>query len=112
MSVQDAEAQSDATCEDIDGKFSFIMGIFRWKYNRGYNPLRDSEQDWMSKLKDPGAIQFARDVSILVRENSTCRSFRVEEIIANEKFSQPITSTDGSVSKSAPKTKHNIPHAL
>ena len=112
MSVQDAEAQSNATCEDIDGKFSFIMGIFRWKYNRGYNPLRDSEQDWMSKLKDPGAIQFARDVSILVRENSTCRSFRVEEIIANEKFSQPITSTDGSVSKSAPKTKHNIPHAL
>jgi hypothetical protein len=70
MSVQDAEAQSDATCEDIDGKFSFIMGIFRWKYNRGYNPLRDSEQDWMSKLKDPGAIQFARDVSILVRENT------------------------------------------
>jgi len=84
MSVQDAETQSDATCEDIDGKFSFIMGIFRWKYNRGYNPLRDSEQDWMSKLKDPGAIQFARDVSILVRENSTCRSFRIEEILANE----------------------------
>ncbi|OCL13162.1 hypothetical protein AOQ84DRAFT_125180 [Glonium stellatum] len=70
MSTQDAEVQSTQACEEIDGKFSFIMNIFRWKYNRGYNPLRDSEQDWMSKLKDPGAIQFARDVSILVTQNT------------------------------------------
>lgn len=70
ISQQEGQITSDAACREIDNKFSFITAIFRWKYNRSCNPLRDSEHDWMSKLKDEHALQFVRNVSGLVKECS------------------------------------------
>jgi hypothetical protein len=67
---QEARMKSEQSCQNIDERFKFVTAIFRWKYNRSYNPLKDSDVDWMSKLKDAGAIKFVRDVAGLVTENS------------------------------------------
>ncbi|KAF2499762.1 hypothetical protein BU16DRAFT_282695 [Lophium mytilinum] len=85
---QEAKAQSELACKDIDEQFAFVMAIFRWKYNRSYNPLKDSEIDWMSKLKDAGAIKFVRDVAGLVTENSDYLYRRQHVSIAQENQGQ------------------------
>ena len=71
---RDAQSRADIACREIDEKMRFITAVFRWKYNRKCNPLRDSGHDW---LKEPGFgdekhVEFVRDVAQLVKDNSKC----------------------------------------
>ncbi len=46
IDTRDAQSQADIACREIDARMHFIQQIFRWKYNRKCNPLRDAEHEW------------------------------------------------------------------
>ncbi|EON64953.1 hypothetical protein W97_04188 [Coniosporium apollinis CBS 100218] len=64
----DLKWQGEELCRAIDDRFMFIMTLFRLKYNRTSNPLRDDNEDWETKLKDQRTSRFVRNVSSLVKE--------------------------------------------
>lgn len=64
----DLKCQGEELCRAIDDRFMFIMTLFRLKYNRTSNPLRDDNEDWETKLKDQRTSRFVRNVSSLVKE--------------------------------------------
>lgn len=72
--VRDAQAQADIACREIDGRMNFISQIFRWKYNRKCNPLKESEHAWEKEVGfgDESSVTFVRSVAQLVKDNSTC----------------------------------------
>ncbi|KAF2684912.1 hypothetical protein K458DRAFT_28082 [Lentithecium fluviatile CBS 122367] len=72
--VRDAQAQADIACREIDARMNFVSQIFRWKYNRKCNPIRDAEHDWEKEVGfgDESSVTFVRSVAQLVRENSEC----------------------------------------
>jgi len=69
---RDAQAQADIACREIDERMTFVSQLFRWKYNRKCNPLRDSEQNWSKEVGfgDESSLTFIRSVSQLVKDNS------------------------------------------
>jgi hypothetical protein len=70
--MRDAQAHAEIACREIDARMGFIAHIFRLKYNRKCNPLRDSDHDWEheSGFGDASSVTFVRQVAQLVRENS------------------------------------------
>jgi hypothetical protein len=70
--VRDAQAQADIACREIDARMNFVSQIFRWKYNRKCNPIRDAELEWGKEVGfgDESSVTFVRSVSQLVKENS------------------------------------------
>ncbi|KAH7401763.1 hypothetical protein DE146DRAFT_440794 [Phaeosphaeria sp. MPI-PUGE-AT-0046c] len=68
----DAQAQADAACREIDNRMTFVMQIFRWKYNRKHNPILNADQDWEKEagFGDKGSVEFVRQVAVLVKENT------------------------------------------
>ncbi|KAF2108946.1 hypothetical protein BDV96DRAFT_503498 [Lophiotrema nucula] len=66
-----AEDSAKRACKEIDERMSFIFQIFRWKYNRRCNPLKDSEQEWEKEagFGDANSVNFIRQVAQLVKEN-------------------------------------------
>ena len=70
--VRDAQGQADIACREIDNRMNFVSQIFRWKYNRKCNPIRDAEKDWEKEVGfgDESNVTFVRSVSQLIRENS------------------------------------------
>ncbi len=66
-----SKVEGERLCRDIDDRFTFITTLFRCKYNRTSNPLRDDTEDWETKLKDQCTSRFVRNVSYLVKEK--CR---------------------------------------
>ena len=73
---RDAQAQADIANREVDQRMNFISSIFRWKYNRKCNPLRDCEQDWEKEtgFGDDTSVTFVRSVAQLVKENSKSMS--------------------------------------
>ncbi|KAF2016039.1 hypothetical protein BU24DRAFT_347388 [Aaosphaeria arxii CBS 175.79] len=71
LDPRETQGKADIACREIDERMTFIAQIFRWKYNRKCNPLRDSERDWAkeSGFSDPNAVTFIRAVAQLVKEN-------------------------------------------
>ncbi|KAF2003422.1 hypothetical protein P154DRAFT_86290 [Amniculicola lignicola CBS 123094] len=71
LDPRDMQARADIACREIDSRMSFINQIFRWKYNRKCNPLRDSDQDWEQEagFGDASSVSFVRQVAQLVKEN-------------------------------------------
>ncbi|KNG49179.1 fungal zn binuclear cluster domain containing protein [Stemphylium lycopersici] len=71
LNLRDAQDQADIACRDIDQRMHFVQQIFRWKYNRKCNPLRDSDQDWEKEagFGDASSVNFVRQVAQLVKEN-------------------------------------------
>lgn len=69
---RDAQAKADIANRDVDQRMNFVSQIFRWKYNRKCNPLRDCEQDWEKEagFGDESSVTFVRSVAQLVKENS------------------------------------------
>jgi hypothetical protein len=65
------QSKAEFACRAIDNKFTFIAQIFRWKYNRKCNPLRDNEMEWDKEVgfRDQGSVLFVRQVASLVKEN-------------------------------------------
>jgi hypothetical protein len=78
---RDAQAQADIANREVDLRMTFISQIFRWKYNRKCNPLRDCEQDWEKEagFGDKSSVTFVRSVAQLVKENSESYSGIVNE---------------------------------
>jgi hypothetical protein len=70
---RDAQGQADIACREIDQRMHFLQQIFRWKYNRKCNPMRDAELDWEKEVGfgDASSVNFVRQVAQLVKENST-----------------------------------------
>ncbi|KAF1971213.1 hypothetical protein BU23DRAFT_196677 [Bimuria novae-zelandiae CBS 107.79] len=68
---RDAQAQADIANRDVDARMNFVSHIFRWKYNRKCNPLRDCDQDWEKEagFGDESSVTFVRSVAQLVKEN-------------------------------------------
>jgi hypothetical protein len=67
---KDNARAANVACQDIDARMEFIFQIFRWKYHRRWNPLKDSDRDWAGEFKfgDENS-QIIREVSQLVKEN-------------------------------------------
>ena len=65
--------QVDKACREIDNKFMFMTQIFRWKYNRKINPLKEPpslrELDPMGRVWKDADVMFVRNIANLVREN-------------------------------------------
>jgi hypothetical protein len=60
---QDMAIMAETACRSIDDKFQFISNLFRWKYHRGFNPLKD----WMvQRALGEGAMDFVTAVRGLV----------------------------------------------
>lgn len=70
---RDMQQRAEETCREIDDRMEFIFGIFRWKYNRKCNPLRDAKHAWGHEVgfEDEDSLTFVRRVATLVAENST-----------------------------------------
>jgi len=66
------QARAEETCREIDERMEFIFGIFRWKYNRKCNPLRDAKHAWDREagFGDEDSLTFVRRVAQLVAENT------------------------------------------
>lgn len=75
LDPRDAQEQADIANRDIDQQMNFVSQIFRWKYNRKCNPLRDCDQDWEKEVGfgDESSVTFVRSVAQLVKENSECQ---------------------------------------
>jgi hypothetical protein len=69
---RDAQDQADIACREIDERMRFVQQIFRWKYNRKCNPMRDAELEWDKEVGfgDASSVNFVRQVAQLVKENS------------------------------------------
>ncbi|KAF2474542.1 uncharacterized protein BDR25DRAFT_109641 [Lindgomyces ingoldianus] len=67
----DSQARADFACREIDARMGFIAQIFRWKFNRKCNPLRNAEHDWDREVGfgDANSVEFVRGVAQLVKEN-------------------------------------------
>ncbi|KAF2185062.1 hypothetical protein K469DRAFT_726934 [Zopfia rhizophila CBS 207.26] len=76
--MRDGQCRADFACREIDERMGFIQHIFRWKYNRKCNPLRDAEHDWDREagFGDSSSVGFVRQVASLVRENIDFLSVR------------------------------------
>jgi hypothetical protein len=72
LDIRDAQSHADIACREIDKQMNFIFGLFRWKYNRKCNPLRDADHAWDREVGfgDESSVNFVRRVAQLVKENS------------------------------------------
>jgi hypothetical protein len=76
LDYRECQSRADIACRDIDSRMSFVNQIFRWKYNRKCNPLRDADHDWNKEVGfgDENSVLFVRQVAQLVKENSKSSS--------------------------------------
>lgn len=76
MDMRSLQERADIACREIDLRMGFINSIFRWKYNRKCNPLRDADQAWDREagFGDENSVNFVRAVSQLVKDNSKSSS--------------------------------------
>jgi hypothetical protein len=70
MDEWDATQSAEAACRCIDEKFQFMANLFRWKYHRGFNPLRDYEDSKVKETLSESSLLFVRSVAALVQEKS------------------------------------------
>jgi len=68
MSDWEAASRAEEACRLIDEKFGFMSNLFRWKYHRGFNPLRDWEDPKVQAKLSASSLAFVRDVAGLVNE--------------------------------------------
>lgn len=70
MDEWDATQSAEGACRCIDEKFQFMANLFRWKYHRGFNPLRDYEEPKVRETLSESSLLFVRSVAALVQEKS------------------------------------------
>ncbi|PVI00548.1 hypothetical protein DM02DRAFT_708049 [Periconia macrospinosa] len=72
MDMRDAQTQAEFACREIDSRMNFISQIFRYKYNRKCNPLKDPDHEWEKEVGfgDESSALFVRNVAQLVKENT------------------------------------------
>jgi len=64
----EASQNAEAACRLIDEKFGFVANLFRWKYHRGFNPLKDLEDQKVQNTLGTSALEFVKGVAGLVQE--------------------------------------------
>jgi len=64
----EARRKAEEACRAIDERFGFIVTLFRWKYNRTFNPLRNVQDVKTLGCLGEKARGFVRDVHALVTE--------------------------------------------
>lgn len=103
--ARDAQAQADIANREVDQRMGFISQIFRWKYNRKCNPLRDCEQDWEKEVGfgDETSVTFVRSVAQLVKENSEL--FHAKIWVDNADHMQSTTFNSARASASPAPTR-------
>ncbi|CBX97109.1 hypothetical protein LEMA_P102400.1 [Plenodomus lingam JN3] len=69
---RDAQGQADIANREIDARIHFVQQIFRWKYNRKCNPIRDADHAWDKEVGfgDSSSVNFVRQVVQLVKDNT------------------------------------------
>ncbi|CAI6341430.1 unnamed protein product [Periconia digitata] len=72
MDAREAQMQAEFACREIDDRMHFVSQIFRWKYNRKCNPLKDPDHAWEKEVGfgDESSALFVRNVAQLVKENT------------------------------------------
>jgi hypothetical protein len=68
MTEWEAAQRAEESCRLIDEKFKFIANLFRWKYHRGFNPLKDWEDSKVQNTLGVTGVDFVKSVSGLVQE--------------------------------------------
>ena len=113
MDQRDAQGQADIACREIDARMHFIQQIFRWKYNRKCNPMRNAEHDWDKEVGfgDASSVNFVRQVAQLVKDNSMYSSLRLPQCAYANKV-KPTSSNNGSKSASRLPTRPSIRRVL
>ncbi|KAF2710405.1 hypothetical protein K504DRAFT_476371 [Pleomassaria siparia CBS 279.74] len=72
LNMREMQARADIACRDIDARMAFITHIFRLKYNRKVNPLKEASHDWEREVGfgDASSVDFVRQVAQLVKDNT------------------------------------------
>lgn len=65
---REAEREAEKACRDIDDRFLFLINLFRWKYNRGFNPFNRTKPEKMTEVVGDEAAGFVSKVRNLVSE--------------------------------------------
>jgi hypothetical protein len=68
-SVTEDVARLDAACREMDDKYSFIVQLFRWKYNRKINPFKGMGQVDSLAIFTPDQLKAMQEVAELAKEN-------------------------------------------
>jgi len=63
-----AEREAEKACQNIDDRFFFITNLFRWKYNRGFNPFNKTKPEKMTEVLGVKAMGFVSKIHHLVSE--------------------------------------------
>jgi hypothetical protein len=116
LDMRDAQARAEIACREIDARMGFIAHIFRLKYNRKCNPLRDADHDWEREVGfgDASSVTFVRQVAQLVKENS--KSTIID--CSTQPFGYVLTAMQSVICKYdrasvfRPKIKRSIRHDL
>lgn len=66
---REAEREAERACQIIDDRFMFITNLFRWKYNRGFNPFQNANQEKSMKVLGEKTMSFLRGMRSLVDDN-------------------------------------------
>ena len=104
--TQDMECRAEAACRAIDDKFLFVNNLFRWKYHRGFNPLRDYKDEKVQRTLGENALEFVRSVNGLMAEKCKCSIDAFQCTIANAVLLQTTVSyTTASTSASRRRTR-------
>ena len=67
-SVRDADYIAEVACLAIDENFAFVRNLFRWKYHRGFNPLKEVEQENVKEVLGEKGVEFVRGIVALIME--------------------------------------------
>ncbi|KAK3080797.1 hypothetical protein LTS18_013006 [Coniosporium uncinatum] len=80
----EAQRRAEEACRTIDERFGFVMTLFRWKYNRTFNPLRDLEDAKTLGCLGERVGGFVKDVHALIMEKHDYLMLRQHVPIATE----------------------------
>jgi hypothetical protein len=67
-----AQITAESACREIDQRMAFITHLFRLKYHRKCNPLKEPERDWEHEpgFGNESSVRFVRQVAQLCTDNS------------------------------------------
>ena len=67
-STREADDRAETACRLIDDYFGFVRNLFRWKYHRGFNPLKEFEQENVKEVLGVKGVEFVKGIVALIME--------------------------------------------
>jgi len=68
FSLREADHIAEMACLAIDENFAFVRNLFRWKYHRGFNPLKEVEQENVKEVLGEKGVEFVRGIVALIMD--------------------------------------------